>query len=59
MFESLGRYRLLTRAELNQPVTELMCVELGHAERDQLKYWSKLAAEGNLRVGEVVFNFWD
>jgi hypothetical protein len=59
LFESLGRYRLLNRAELNQPVTAAMCVELGRGERDQLKYWSKLAPERNLRVGDVVFNFWD
>jgi hypothetical protein len=58
-FESLGRYRLLNRAELNQPATEATCGELGRAERDQLKYWSKLAAERNIRVGDVVFNFWD
>lgn len=58
-FESLGRYRLLNRAELNQPVTAAMCGELSRAEREQVKYWSKLAAEGHLRVGEVVFNFWD
>ena len=55
-FESLGRYRLLSWAELNQPVTEAMCVELGRAERGQLKYWSKLAGEGNLRLATQVYS---
>jgi hypothetical protein len=58
-FESLGRYRLLNRAELNQPVTEAMCADLSRVELNQIKYWRKLAAERNLRVGDVVFNFWD
>jgi hypothetical protein len=58
-FAALDRYRVLSRAELEQPVNESMCAELGHAELHQLKYWSKLAGRGKLRVGEVVFNFWD
>jgi hypothetical protein len=56
---ALDRYRVLSRAELEQSVTESMCAELGPAELHQLKYWSKLAERGKLRVGEVVFNFWD
>jgi len=59
LFESLGRYRILSQAELIQPVTAAMCAEFRRAERDQLKYWSKLAPERRLRVGDVVFNFWD
>jgi hypothetical protein len=59
LFAALGRYRVLSRAELDQPVSESMCAELGPAELQQLKYWSKLAERGKLRVGEVVFNFWD
>jgi hypothetical protein len=58
-FAALGQYRVLSRAELDQPVRESMCVELGHAELHQLKYWSEVAGRGRLRVGEVVFNFWD
>jgi hypothetical protein len=58
-FAALGRYRVLSRAELDQPVQEAMCVELGRAELSQLKYWSKLHGRGKLRVGEVIFNFWD
>ena len=57
-FAALDRYRVFSRAELEQPVDESMCAELGHAELHQLKYWSKLD-ERKLRVGEVVFNFWD
>jgi hypothetical protein len=58
-FAALGRYQVLTPAELERPVGEAMCVELGRAEREQLKYWSKLAGRSGLRVGDVVFNFWD
>jgi hypothetical protein len=58
-FGALGRYFVLSRAQLDQPVTEAMCAELGPAERQQLKYWSALAGRGNIRVGQVVFNFWD
>src|SRR5262249_34238983 len=57
-FAELGRYRVLSRAELDQPVTADLCAELGPAERIQLKYWSGLARPEKLRVGEVVFNFW-
>jgi hypothetical protein len=58
-FTALGRYRVLTRAELEQPVSEPMCTELRHGEMVQLKYWAKLAVCGRLRVGDVVFNIWD
>jgi hypothetical protein len=58
-FAALGPYRVLSQAELDQPVTQAMCAELGHAEMHQLKYWSKLDGRGRLRLGEVVFNFWD
>ena len=58
-FAALGRYRVLSRTELDQPVTEAMCAELGHAEVQQFKYWSKLTGRGKIRVGQVVFNFWD
>lgn len=58
-FAALDRYRVLSRAELDQPISEAMCAELGHAEMQQLKYWSKADGRGKLRVGEVVFNFWD
>lgn len=58
-FAGLGRYRVLSGAELDQPVGEAMCAALGHAERQQLNYWAKLAGRGKLRVGDVVFNFWD
>jgi hypothetical protein len=54
-----GRYRVLTAQELAHPVTEDMCSELRHGELTQLKYWSNLAGRGKLRVGDVVFNFWD
>jgi len=57
-FAELGQYRVLSRAELEQPVDESMCAELGRAELHQLKYWSELD-ERKLRVGEVAFNFWD
>jgi hypothetical protein len=59
VFAALDRYRVLSRAELEQPVNESMCAEMSRAELHQLKYWSKLAGRGKLRVGEVVFNFWD
>jgi hypothetical protein len=58
-FAALDRYRVLPRSELEQPVNESMCAELGRGELHQLKYWSKLAGRGQLRVGDVVFNFWD
>lgn len=58
-FAALGRYRVLSQAELDQAVSDSMCVELGDAERHQLKYWSKSYGRGSLRVGDVVFNFWD
>jgi hypothetical protein len=59
LFAALDRYRVLSTAELDQPVDASMCAELGAAELQQLKYWSKLAGRGNLRVGGIVFNFWD
>jgi hypothetical protein len=55
---ALDRYRVLARAELEQAVSESMCAELDRAELHQLKYWSKLVGR-KLRVGEVVFNWWD
>jgi hypothetical protein len=58
-FAATGRYRVLTREDLDQPLTEAMCVELGRAEIHQLKYWTKLAEHETIRVGDVVFNFWD
>jgi len=58
-FAALDRYRVLSRDELDQPVSESMCAELGHSELQQLKYWSKFPGPGKLRVGEMVFNFWD
>lgn len=58
-FAALGRYRILSSAELDQLVNDAICEELGPAEVHQLKHWSKLEASGNLRVGQVVFNFWD
>jgi hypothetical protein len=54
-----GRYRVLTSQELEHPITEDMCSELRQGELIQLKYWSRLAGRGKLRVGDVVFNFWD
>lgn len=54
-----GRYRVLTQAELMSPMTETMVGELGKGERSQLKRWAKVAGRGGLRVGDVVFNFWD
>lgn len=54
-----GRYRVLSARELQCPVTDDMCRELGRAELQQLKYWSGLAGRGRLRAGDVVFNFWD
>ena len=56
---STGRYRVLEKSELEQPVTEEMCVELGRAELTQLKYWTDCVGRGKMRVGDVVFNFWD
>lgn len=58
-FAALGRYRVLSRPELERPVTEATCGQLGPAELRQLAYWSHLAGRGRLRVGDVVFNFWD
>src|SRR5205814_1001524 len=58
-FAALGRYQMLSRAELDQPVSEAMCADLDPGELTQLKYWSKLAGRGKLRLGDVVFNFWD
>lgn len=58
-FAALGRYRVLSREELDQPVSSEMIEELGSGESHQIKYWSKLAGPGKLRVGQVVFNFWD
>ena len=58
-FAELGRYRVLSQAELEQPVHATMCAELGRGELAQLKYWAKVAGHGKLRVGDVVFNFWD
>jgi hypothetical protein len=59
LFAALGRYRVLAGTDLDQPVSETICAELGPAELHQLKYWSKSAGRGTLRVGGVVFNFWD
>jgi hypothetical protein len=59
LFAGLGRYRILTQAELDQPVTEALCAALGRSERLNLKYWRKLAGPGRMRLGDVVFNFWD
>ena len=58
-FAALGRYRVLSREELDQPVTEAMCMALGRDEVYQLGYWSKLSRPDTIRVGAVVFNFWD
>lgn len=55
----LGRYRVLTQAELEQPVAVSMCVELGRGELAQFKYWARAAGHVKLRVGDVVFNCWD
>ena len=54
-----GRYRVLSQAELEQPVSVLACSESRKGELAQLKYWDKVAGRGRLRVGDVVFNFWD
>lgn len=58
-FAAIVQYLILSQRELDQPVTKAMCTELGAAELQSLKYWSKLAGHGKLRVGEVIFNFWD
>jgi hypothetical protein len=58
-FDSLGRYRVLSRSDLEQPIKESMCVELHPGEMKQLKYWREAGGPGMLRVGDVVFNFWD
>ncbi len=58
-FAALGGYRVMSRAELEQPVSAAICGELGGAELPQLEYWSRLARRSKLRVGDVVFNFWD
>lgn len=54
-----GQYRVLTQEELIHPMTEPMAGELRKGERLQLKYWGDVAGRGKLRVGDVVFNFWD
>lgn len=58
-FAALRRYRVLSRAELDRPVGAAMFAELGRGEVRALRYWSELAGPGKLRVGDVVFNFWD
>lgn len=58
-FAALGRYRVLPRDELDRLVEDHHCAEMGPAERKQLKYWSRLAGPGRLRVGDVIFNSWD
>jgi hypothetical protein len=58
-FEALGRYRVLSGTELDQPVDEAMCAALRGVELHQLKYWGKLLGRGQLRVGDMVFNVWD
>jgi hypothetical protein len=54
-----GRYHILTKQELECPVTDDKCGRLTHGEVSQLKYWSHLVGRGKMRVGDVVFNFWD
>ena len=56
-FAATGRYRVFEAREWEQAVTAEMCVELGRGERGQLKYWGSFG--GPMRVGDVVFNFWD
>jgi hypothetical protein len=58
-FARTGRYRVLNREELVQPVTDDMCEKLGRGEMLNLKYWRSLAGTGPIRLGDVVFNFWD
>jgi hypothetical protein len=55
-FVALGRYRLLSKAELDLPVVEDMCVDLRDAEVKNIRYWGQGRP---LRVGDVVFNYWD
>lgn len=50
------RYRILEASELDQPATEDMLAELGRGERKQLNYWQGI---DQVRVGDLVFNFWD
>lgn len=59
LLAAIGRYRVLTAEELQLPITNEMCVELGRGELEQLKYWSSFTGRGRLRVGDAVFNFWD
>jgi hypothetical protein len=54
-----GRYRILEKWELQQTITDDMCGELGRGERSEWKYYSSLYGRGQMRVGDVVFNFWD
>ncbi len=58
-FAATGRYRALSAEEVERPITDDMCQELGRGELQQLKYWSGLAGRRRLRVGDVIFNFWD
>lgn len=53
---STGRYRVLQARELEQPVAEDQIAELGRGERHELKCWRGF---GPIRLGDVVFNFWD
>src|SRR5262249_38899855 len=52
-FEGFGCYQVMSASELDQPVSEDACQELSPAEIKQIRYWRPM------RIGDVVFNFWD
>jgi hypothetical protein len=46
-------FRMLSPAELNDPLTDTHLTDLPRVERDQIRNWKPKT------VGETVFNFWD
>jgi hypothetical protein len=52
-FQAAGKYQVLNRADLEQPLCERDLALLAPAEAMQIRYWRPY------RVGDVIFNFWD
>lgn len=52
-FKDREKYEILSEHQLKQPISDDDYLQLGIAERDQLKYWKPQS------IGEVIFNYWD
>jgi len=52
-FRCLGAYSIAGCAELNQPLVRELCEDLAPDEVKRVRYFRPM------RVGDVIFNFWD